>query len=271
MALGDLVTGFYMFEYKNIVIGATTDYDLNEVTGLLGFLARSSTIDRFGRNGASSGRHYANMKSPVLTGRVRVVSDTDFQTKRQALASNFALITNPDDAVELVTVLPGPGLLKVQTLVRPVGFEMPLNRQHALKYAPYMIKLEMPDALLYSLTSTTTVFTVPSDTEVLTNNGNAPASWIGTLVGPATSPIITHIGTSQTLSFSELTLTGSDTLVYDSSKSTVEVNGAGISHTLASGSSWFDLDPGAQSISFSATDAATASFSITTRDAYWSV
>ena len=62
MAAGDLVTADYMFEYNGLVIGAGTDYDLEGISGLNGFSARSSSVERFGRHGGSGGRHYANMK-----------------------------------------------------------------------------------------------------------------------------------------------------------------------------------------------------------------
>lgn len=270
MALGDLVTEFYTFEYNGLAIGAGTDYDLLEVRNLLGYLARSDSTDRFGRHGATAGRHYANMKEPQFEGQFKVASDTDFQTKRQALAAAFGIRVAPINSLDLVTMLPGPTSLKISGKMRPRGLEVPMNRQHALKYAPFLIRMEMVDPILYALVSSTQIFTVPTDTRVLTNDGNAPAVWTATLVGPAENPILTNNDTGQILSFSSLTLTTGETLTYDSSDSSVKVNGVSVSSTFSTGFQWWDLDPGANSISFAATQAGSSSFSITWRDAYWS-
>ena len=270
MALGDLVTADYMFEYNGLVIGANTDYDLISVTDFLGYESRSTTADLFGRHGGSAGRIYANTKTPTFEGKVAVTTDTDFQTKRQALASAFAVIVDTENALEMVTMLPGPSTLKVQALMRPSAFVMPMNREHALKYAPYLVRFEMVDPILHALVSTTTVFTMPSDTETITNNGNAPANWTGTLAGPAENPLLTNNDTGQTMQVN-VVLTGSETLVFDSFDSTIKKNGVSQTVFLSSGFSWWDLAPGNNSISITAANASTAAFSITHRDAYWSV
>lgn len=270
MAVGDLVTGDYMFEFNGLVIGATTNYDLIKVTDLLGHQVRSTTVDRFGRRGGSSGRHYANTKFPTFEGMFRSSSDTELETQRRALAAAFAVVTDPDGKQPLVFQLPGAGATKVQANVRCSAFVCELNRAHAIKYGPYLVRFEMPDPVLYSLALTSQVFTVPTDTRTLNNGGNAPAIWTATLIGPATNPTITHNGTGQSLQFTNLTLTGSDTLIYDSGDSTVKLNGTTVANSLASGFSWFDLDPGDNSISFTASNAGSASFSVSFRDAYWS-
>lgn len=270
MAVGDLITADYMFEYNNLVFGATTDYSLFNIPDLLGFKVRSTTIDRFGRHGGVSGRHYANIKMPVFEGKFLSSTNTDFEVKRQALASAFKVIVDPNNSLPLVFQLPGADSLKIQTFVRPMGFACPISRDFTRKYSPFIIQFEMPDPILYSLVVKTQVFTLPNSTFSLINSGNAPAHWSAALAGPATNPIITNNDTGQMLSFTELVLTGSDVLTFDSSDSTVKLNGDAISSTFNQGFSWFDLDPGPNNISFSATDANTASFSVIHRDAYWS-
>lgn len=271
MALGDLVTADYMFEFNNLAIGATTDYDLLSVANLLGHDVRTTTVNRFGRHGGSAGRHYANFKQPIFAGKFSATTDTDFRTKRQAMAAAFAVIVGSENSIPLVFRLPDSVATKVQALVRPTGLEIPLSREHALKYAPFVIRFEMVNPIIKALTATNTVFSVPTDTESITNNGNAPATWTASLVGPAEDPILTHNGTGQILSFTSLTLSGSETLVYNSFDNSIKVNGVSVSTSLAVGFSWFDIDPGTNSITFTATNAGTASFTLTHNDAYWSV
>jgi len=272
MALGDLVTADYIYEYNELALGVTTNYDLEGVEFIQGFGIRSERIERFGRHGATAGRHYALGKSVIFTGHIRAATDAAYETNRRALGSAFAPIVSPVNKLPLVTQFPGTGSTKVQAEARTLNLVIPINRQHARMYGGFTIRMEVPNPILYSLTSTTTNFAVPTDTENITNGGNAPAKWIATLVGPADDPILTNNDTSQVLDLTGLTLSGAEeTLVYDSYDSTVKVNGASVGTSLATGFSWFDFDPGVNNIKFEATNAATASFSITHNDAYWSV
>lgn len=270
MAIGDLVTADYMFEYNGIVIGDGTPYDLTAARGILGFSMRSSIDDRFGRHGAITGQMYAKLKSPQFEGNALGGDDTDWEAKRRAFHLAFAPTVDHDDSLKLVFQLPGAGATKVYLVARPLDVEFDIDRAHALKYAPFRVRMEAGDPIIYSLAQVTTPFTAAGDTETVTNNGNAPAKWIGTWVGPLQDPVVENNDTGQVISFNELVLGGGETLVLDSNTGTAKVNGDSVTNVLSVGFSWFDLAPGANSISVSAEEASTASFSITHEHAYWS-
>jgi hypothetical protein len=206
----------------------------------------------------------------TLVGQFLSTTDAQFATNRYALGQALAVIPEPENALPLVFrgVNGSTGVL-TQKLCRPVDLDVPLTRSHARKYAPYVVRFEAVDPLLYSLALHSQIFSVPSDSQVLNNAGNNPTGWRATLVGPAELPIITNEDTSQVISFETLVIAGDETLVLDSCGCTIKVNGVDVSYDLASGFAWWDLPPGNSEISFEATNADTASFSIIWRDAYW--
>lgn len=269
MALGDLVTEFWKFEFNGFSFGAATDYDVIEVQDLAGFQARSDSVTRFGRHGGSGGRHYAEMKNITIKGHVLCTSDTDYRTKRMAMATAFKPIKDPADAIPLVMTLPGADMLKLQCKARPLRLDLPWDRGAALKYPKYDIRMELLDPVLYSLTEHQSAFVFPTDTNTINNAGHEDTHWQLTIVGPATNPIVTNEDTGQFLSFSNLILNGSQTLVLDSFNSTAKVNGTSVANYFTEGFSWWNLPPGDTDITVEATTALSGSALLTWRDAYW--
>lgn len=270
MALGDLVTAPYMIEYNGVALGPGTSYELLGIDNLLDINIRSQTTDRLGYHGSIAGRHLAQVKNLIIEGTILGTSDSDFGTKRKALYLAFRPIQDPLSALGLVTALPDTTLTKMQALARCTKIFMNVDRNFALKYPKFHIDMEMIDPIWYGLTTRTQAYTIPSSTNTINNAGNAPAKWIATLHGPSTNPVITNTTTGQVLSMSGTTITASDTLVFDSYGSTVKKNGAYIAPNFAAGFSWWDLEPGNQSISISQSGTTGATtFSITWNDAYW--
>jgi hypothetical protein len=269
MVAGDLITQKYQFEYNGLLMGAGTNYDISLVNNMTGFSARSDTVSRFGSHGGVGGRHYADFKHFSIEGNFVASSDSDFQTKRQALALAFAPIVDPADALPLCFMLPNPGALIGQMYVRCTNIQLDLDRQHAIGYPKWKVFLEAVDPVIYNRTALSQSFTMPSDTRTITNNGNAPARWKGTLVGACTNPILNNNSTGQIISFYNLTLSATDVLIFDSGTSTVKLNGNPTSGSLQTGFSWWDMAPGTNSISFIASSVSGATFNITTNDAYW--
>lgn len=269
MAVGDLVTAPYMFEFNGLVLGATTDYDIELIQGVNGFSVRTDTEEAFGRHGSVAGRHYAKHKTPTIDGNIRTSDINDFLTKRQALVNAFAPIEDVNSSLPFVLRYPGSAL-KVYANIRPLEFDIPVDFRFSIAYPHFNIKFEQIDPRLYDLNLTNTSFTMPTDSKVITNNGNARTNWLGTLVGPCELPRITNDDTGQFIELN-LVLTGTDVVTFDSSTSLVNINNIPTGSLLTAGFSWWDLDPGNTNISFTASNAASAVFSITHRDAYWMV
>lgn len=270
MALGDLITADYQVEYNGLLLGPGTQYYLYDINNLLGFSSRSQTTTRFGRHGGVSGRHYAMVKNISIAGELVCTTDADFYAKRLALGSAFAPVVNPDDAPYIAFRLPdGSSGLLLRRECRATGLDVPLTPDFGRKHPDFTVNLEMPNPILEGLTQQSQAFTASSDTQTLANDGNAPAAWVATLVGPATNPILTNDDTGQSISFSSLVVGSSETLIYDSFSSRITLEGDAVNLSLASGFSWWDLQPGDNDISISATGAGSATFSITWHDSYW--
>lgn len=269
MALGDLVTVPYMFEYNGFAFGGTTDFDIYNVGNLLSTYMRSDSSDRFGRHGASGARQYASMKTSNFEIKIRALSNSDFEVKRQALGAAFAPIVDPKDSLYLVFMLPGAGTTKVVTKARPLSVDPQIDRNFALNYPKFNVRLEHIDPLIYGLTENSQVFTMPSDTRTINNAGNAKTHWKLSIAGPITNPVITNNTTGQSIAFSGLILNGTQVLTLDSFDSTAVVNGESVDIFIASGFSWWSLSPGNTSITVSGTTATTAAATLFWRNGYW--
>lgn len=269
MTAGDLITGTYQVEYNGLLIGDGTKYDIESIDGLIGYDIRSDTVDRFGAHGGVAGRHYAHFKTFTVEGNLLANTDTEFRDRRQNLAAAYKPIVDPDGALPWLIMLPDPTSTIVKMMSRPLSLDCPLNRPFALKYAKFKLKLEAVDPVLYNRAPTSQSFTLPSDTRTIVNAGNAPAKWVGTLIGACQNPILTNNTTGQVISFYNLAMGVNDVLTFDSGTSTVMLNGTPTSGSLQTGFSWWDFSPGNNSISFIATNVSGATFNITTNDAYW--
>lgn len=270
MALGDLLTADYQIEYNNLLLGSGTPYDLERVNQLFGFRSRTSTVTRFGRHGGTPGRNYTNVKQVDIQGNLIGVSDTDFAARRLEFGQAFKSVVAPANAPYMAFRLPDDsGGLRFRAKGRPLNVDFPMTPDYARQYPSFLIRMEFANPILEALDVRTQAYTMPSDTNVINNAGNAPAHWIATLNGPCTNPVINNITTSQVISFVSMTLGVGDVLIYDSLTGRATLNGVGQGLALATGFSWFMLEPGDQSIQFISSNATTASFSLTWRDSYW--
>jgi hypothetical protein len=269
MALGDLVTLPYQFEYNNFAFGAGTDYDIYKIGGLLGFSMRSDSNDRFGRHGGSGARMYASMKNTSFEMRIRATSSADYFTKRNNIATAMQPIVDPKDALYLVYRLDSNLTTKIITRCRPRVFDPDLDRDAALMYPNLKLGFEHLDPIQYGLTLNLQTFTMPSATHNIVNGGNSLTNWVLSLVGPATNPVITNNTTGQTITFDGLILNGTQVLTLDSSDSTAKVNGESVDIYITSGFSWWGLPVGTTSISVSASTATTASCTLAWRNGFW--
>lgn len=103
------------------------------------------------------------------------------------------------------------------------------------------------------------------------NGGTIPAPWSGRIDGPIVNPTIRHQDQDLRLDFDGgdgLTLGPTDFVLLDSATESVLLNGeTDRRSTLDLGSFWFDLNPGANNIGFTA-DSGSGFFTITWRDAF---
>lgn len=101
-----------------------------------------------------------------------------------------------------------------------------------------------------------------------TNNGNTATPVVIRIDGPVTDPTIENVTTGSELSLSITVETG-DFLLIDSGQRSVLLNGTASRYsTLDPGSTWFDLEPGLNTIRFAGASSTAGTLSITWRSAW---
>ncbi len=104
---------------------------------------------------------------------------------------------------------------------------------------------------------------------VLVNAGNSAAPCALKITGPCTSPTITNAATGESIMLN-ITLASTDVVLIDTHTGTVTYNGANRNNTVLLGTSFFQIQPGTNTISFASRDsvAVAAQLSGSTLSAY---
>lgn len=83
------------------------------------------------------------------------------------------------------------------------------------------------------------------------NLGTFPTRPLLEIAGPVSGPVVELVETGEALRF-DLDVTAGEVLTVDTDTRAVTLNGAGRRHTLAAGSSWWQLEPGGNTVRFRA-------------------
>lgn len=293
MAEGDLIVDDFQYEYNNLLLGAYTPYELQNLSGLNSLAnVRSGSADRFGQHGGVGGRHYLGIKNLAATFDIYNPGDTEeqFAQRRDALAMAFAVIEDPNDALPLVFKHPGHD--KMRVYCRPIDRTIPTDLMFSLGVGVAAIRLEQVDPFTYSnilrsvtaSTGTTTgglsfpmdfplVFGAGSSggSQSVNNGGTAPAPWTATITGETPNPKITHVESGRFIELTGITVASGETLEFDSMERSILLNGTSSRRGLMTpASSWFALQPGVNTIQFSSGGVATGQLTFRWRDTYWS-
>jgi len=265
---GELIVADYQFEYNEFLFGCDTSFDVEELSGFLGYPnVRSSTVDAFGMHGGVRGRHYVPSRTFTVEMNIKGSEDPlNYSNLRAALALAFQPRSSPDEEIQFVYQVP-PNIKRFVNC-RPIDLVIPFDIRWAnLKYPHVTARFECSDPRHYDLETNTEVATLPSPgggldfpldfpldfgagtTSIiqLTNSGDAPAPWIASITGPVTNPRIEAITATEgdvfSLEFSGLTLAVGETLLLNSRDRSVLLGGQSRRAFLAASSKWFTIPP----------------------------
>jgi hypothetical protein len=101
----------------------------------------------------------------------------------------------------------------------------------------------------------------------VTNNGNTTTYPTIEITGPCNGPSITNLATGQTLSFTNASLSATDTITVDTYMKTVLLNGTAARNLLDASSSWYGIGTGSTTFEFSVLGGS-GSATISYRNAY---
>src|SRR5688500_10440094 len=225
MAVGDLVTEYFRFEYNDFVVGPNTGFYVKTCNGLLGYPAlRSGSVNRFGGHGGRGGRHYMPIREFILVFDHPHNDDSEFAAARKSVMRAFRPRVMASDTKEFVFWHPWGEKLLVYA--RPIDYSTPLDRRFALKFPEVAVRMEAVDPLHYSLQEYQQVVALVADTTGLVfpltfplnfgpssssqaslfNGGSAAATWSVEITGPIEGPRLEKVGTGEILNLPNLNI-----------------------------------------------------------------
>jgi hypothetical protein len=153
-------------------------------------------------------------------------------------------------------------------VVFTVGLIAPDPRKYSTTLQSYTVAQGSPAAgLAPPLTPPITLPAgAPPMSVTATNNGSFETRPVVTIAGPITAPAVVNQTTGQTVSFSALSLTSTDTLVVDFLNERALLNG--VFRTADLSSSWWVLQAGTSTVQVTGTATAGATTTVAWRDAW---
>lgn len=268
MAAGDLITTDWQFEYNGLLMGDSTSYDIVSVEGLDALPVRAADDKRPIDHGAFDTTQDF-LPARIVEIQINVLTDagTDAFTGRDAIRDAFP--TGRDDLLPLVFQLDDGEkyFLNCRCRRRALDLESPVT------YGDAVIDLMLwaPDPRIYSLTPGQTDLvlatisggldfdldfdiqfgTATSNGGTAVNNGNIETRPVVSFLGPLTSPRVSNLTQGKTWK-SDIVLGGGETMVVDFLERMATVDGANRNNTIEYDSEWFNLEPGSNSLQFSA-------------------
>lgn len=293
MAIGDLVTQPYQYEYSGFVMGAECPTEILKITGLIGYSAlRNGTVNKFGNHGGVGGKHYMSTREFIVAFDAVPGSQDEFGSLRQQWMRAFKPRILPQDEEPFVFWHPGSSPGKLMINARPIDYNFDIDREFALFHPMPSVRFEADDPFHYTLMEysqqialvpDTTGLVFPLDFPLnfgpattneggLINGGSAPATWTATINGLIEGPRIEVAGgDGQLLNLPNLTVPAGQTLEIDERRRSFLLNGEqNVRQFLTKASRWFKLEPGNTTIRFSANGASSgATITFTWRWAYY--
>lgn len=266
------VAADYQAEYAGLLMGPGTSYELDDFGGLDDLPEfRTSDTARPSDHGLFAGTDFAAGRTVDLTVKVEAASAAAF---RSALDSLMGVTDVQPAELPLTFRLPGMAANR-RINVRPRRrVAMPVNGLYG-KITKVAVQFFATDPRVYA--DDETVLTVGAATAgggrtynrtypltyaaggsggsvAAVNAGTFPTRPVLKITGPATNPRIENVEANAFLTFN-LTLAAGEFLVVDLAARTVLLGGTASRYsTLAVGSSWWELQPGTNTIRFSTAD-----------------
>lgn len=277
----------WTFEFDGFVFSTTNGSCVSEITGLDLPEMRTNDVDIPGQHGAIAGLDRLSGRTFDVTTDLIAASDNDLLT----LAHELSLATGPRDTEVPFRFRLSDNQPVMRIECRPRRRNIPITNRHVFGFVPVALQFYAPDPLVYSDTLNSG-FTNAASTaggrgfdwvfdwtyEVAggesgevdaPNAGTAPANWIAQINGPCLNPTL---GATGGFIRWEGTLNAGEFLEINSyaGQRTVLLGGTSTRYEqLTLDSTWFELQPGANTVRF-ATEDGNGSMNFTWRDAWYS-
>ena len=288
MAVGDLVTSYWDLEFNGLAFGGETDFGVTSITGLAGMPnIQPSDRPRLLRDGLYAGQDFLLERRVAMTVEVFGSDVSAFSTNLQA----FNLAMAPGGA-EKPLVMYVPGMCnnnKFMLWARPRRRVVPVDRLWFYNVPVMNIEFVATDPRLYSLAQYSQALTLPQalggaqfdmtfdlqfgggvagGDEILNNAGTYKTSPVFKIIGPVINPALENITTGKKFKM-DITVLAGDYLIVDMSQRTVMLNGTASRYSnVVKTSEFWDLEPGDNTVVYSAAGYTVSTATATWRDAW---
>jgi len=285
-----MALNYYQFQFGSFLFGgAGSPFQIIDVEGLAGLPDLRSQDDNRGFNdGMFSGRDFYAGRTLIMT--VHVFGGNGNNAQQNLALFQNALNPQQQGTTPLNFQLSASDTQKVIS-ARVRARKVLIDPEYTYGYIRTQIHLFCPDPRYYDATPSSLSLSPqvmggrtynrtynltypaynPTSSGVVTNGGWATTYPTITIVGPITNPVITNVGTGQSLTVAT-TMASTDTLVLDLLNKTVLLNGSTARNLLTTTSHWFGVAPGSTPINFNGNNgsytAGVTSATIAYRSAY---
>lgn len=264
----------YQLSFRGLVMGDGTDYVPSSLDGLQSTPGvRTGDTDRARRHGQFAGADYATGRS--ITASIQIDAVTSGIDEVLSAFSAAHVVADPGE-YELRAKIPGLASgAEVLVRARCRRLSLPIDNRYASGAPLAEVQWWATDPRIYSAEATVLSASMAAVTGsglvfpatfpltfggstaggfILPDNvGEFPAPWTAIIDGPIVNPRIENVTTGQTISFVGSLALG-ESLHLDSDLRSVLLGGTASRYSwLASGSQWFDLDPGPNTIRLAGT------------------
>jgi Siphovirus-type tail component, C-terminal domain/Phage tail protein RIFT-related domain len=273
------------FAYNGLTFGGANDIGVTSVTGLSPANARIDEVEKAGDHGSYIFAQFLEARTITIEGDVTGISAIDFESKINLLRAAFIPQLTPQPLQMAV-----PGDVQKLAYCVPTKIDFPIDISYQTFYETWTVEFMAEDPRIYSNATNVVdiypaipngisfnfVFSINfggtsggSLTQSATNNGTFPSPPVVLLHGPMTNPVLTNLTTGKymrlAISIGEL-----ETLTLDFYAKTAILNNLSSRYSsVVPGSSWWPLQPGANTVRLSA-DGITSNSkaTVTYRDAW---
>ena len=257
MAVGDLITRDYQYEFRGMLIGAGTGLIATKIKGLLSPPGvESQDRKRQDAHGSLPGRNTYNERRIEFDIAIDSVGGSPVEGLLQNLFRAYSL----DDKGRLdqfVFQRPnGFGKRFCWARMDDSDFESDFDVAHGL--AVGSVALVANDPRYYSLQEFTDNLVIlngnTNGAAIVNNNGSVASAPVLEIDGPATNPRITNLDHDNRQLRLDLTIAAGQTLYVDAKARTVTLAGANYYRYMRVDSQWWKLQPGANHLTYDRTD-----------------
>lgn len=256
MAAGDLITANYQYEYSGLLMGAGTSYIVERVEGLYSLPdIKSRDSDRQDEHGQYSG-------VDLLSGRrlvVRLAFNETSASSLESLLANAGRAFRPGTVEEpFVFQRPAQGGKRFVTAkTKRKSFDQEIDWHYARGVGRGIVELQASDPRIYSMTLKSQQVTLAGGASsasdlLIENDGDFETYATITLTGPTSDPRIQNATDDNREIKLDIDIT-TETLVIDTNRKTVTVDGVDRYDVVRSDSQWWKIQPGPNTIKYNRT------------------